>query len=299
MPKYYRYKAFGLVINSELNLPELNSSSEYQTDVTIHIGQVPKKLPHITGKGVLYEAAPGDFLFRLDKVAAFRVQSGSAITIEPYNNNPEEIRIFLLGSVFGALFHQRGLLVLHGSAIEFGDVSILFTGKSAMGKSSLAAAFELRGCPIITDDLAVLKPEESGYSIYPGIPYIKLWKDVADNLYPDNSFTKTRSGLEKYSKPVQRTPSTEKKQLSKIIVLSTSNQSDFRMNKMEGMEKFNSIRVNTYRLRFINDLGLNEKHFQLISQLSKEIDLFGIQRPESPLLLSETVEFILDNVLYE
>ena len=66
---------------------------------------------------------------------------------------PADVRLFLLGSVWGALALQRGLLPLHASAVGRGRTVHAFTGPPGAGKSTLAAALAARGYPLFTDDM--------------------------------------------------------------------------------------------------------------------------------------------------
>jgi hypothetical protein len=68
-----------------------------------------------------FQSSPDEFLYRLERTAAYYVKNSSEITIEPYMDvNAPDIRPFLLGSVFAALLYQRGYLVLHGASVVIG-----------------------------------------------------------------------------------------------------------------------------------------------------------------------------------
>ena len=96
-------------------------------DVRIRLGEVPITLSNCRVKGVFYQAIKDDFIFRMDQVAAFRICNGAAITIEPFSGGHRELmRVFLLGSVFGALLHQKGILAIHGSAVATEDGALCY-----------------------------------------------------------------------------------------------------------------------------------------------------------------------------
>lgn len=64
-----------------------------------------------------FEATPGCFELTVPEVARYEVRDGKSITILPIANADEDaVRLYFLGSLLGALLHQRGVLPLHGAA---------------------------------------------------------------------------------------------------------------------------------------------------------------------------------------
>ena len=292
--KDYKYNVFGLIIQSEIKLPELPKVEDQESNVWIKIGKVPDHLPLPAGSGVLYEASQDDFLLRLNNVAKYRVQNGKNITVEPSKNStPQEIRLFLFGSVMGALLHQRSLLAIHGSCISKGNRGIIFTGKSSAGKSTLAAGLHAKGYSVVTDDIAVVDTDkDEKHIILPGVPQIKLWKDVLNQLNEKSILTKVRFHFEKYYLPIQSLETSGTIFLDKIIFLTTKNTPGYHFSEVVGSEKFNILRENTYRIQYVDKFNRLEDHFKNISQLASTIQLFKVERPFSPLQLKYFADFI-------
>lgn len=289
---------YGLTISSEIYLPELVVVEEQKPDVWIRTGQVPAHLPVIQGLGVLYEAAKDDFLFRLNTVASYRVQAGKYITIESNEKaTPEEVRLFLFGSTMGALLHQRGMLAIHGSCVARENKAFLIAGSSSVGKSTLAAGLLEKGYSIISDDISVIGfKKEYGHFIYPGIPHLKLWKDVLLHLNESLNLEKVRPKLEKYKKPIFSGDKVNPVRLDKIIILTTKNTPGYHFEELRGSEKFNLLRQNTYRIQFIDKMSKVESYFKNLSKLLDVTRIFRVERPTSPLQVRELATFIEYNI---
>jgi len=237
-------------------------------------------------------------LFRLDAVARYRVQAGKYITIEPKKSaTPEEVRLFLFGSAMGALLHQRGMLAIHASSVEKGLKGFLIAGSSSSGKSTLAAGLLEKGYSIISDDISVIGFEkEDGNFIYPGIPHLKLWKDVLLHLNERLDLEKVRPKLEKYKKPTALKMKLDPVKLDKIIILLIKNTSGYHFEEVRGSEKFNLLRENTYRVQFIDKLSRTESHFRSLTRLVAKTRIFRVERPSSPLKVREFTTFVEDNI---
>ena len=292
MIRHY-YKVYGLNISSEIELPELSPFPEIKADVSIAFGKVPEHLPEVRGSGILFEAAYNDFLFRFEGIGRYRVQDGSRITVQAEKEAlPSEIRLLLLGSCIGALLHQRGMLAIHGSAVTDGKQTVIFSGQSGAGKSSLAAGLQELGFTVIADDISVIgQIGDQDFKVENGIPNLKLWKDVLVHLKQPDDLTKVRPLLEKYRKPIP-VPDEETPGLSKIVILSPSNSRDFSYSEILGKEKFHHLRTNTYRLQFIDKMNQTEVHFRNLSRLVNSVQMFNVERPHNPLNILEFSTYI-------
>lgn len=291
MDKEFKYKAFGMIIKSEFMLPELEIG-EGSPDVIIKIAKVPLALENPIESGVCFQASPGEFLFKLDEVAGYYVVDGKEITIQPFSKgNEDAIRLFLLGSVFGALLHQRGYLVIHGSAVEVKGKGIIFTGVSGAGKSTLATAFNEKGYKSLTDDVCALKIEDGIPYIMPGFPSFKLWKDAAEKFNKDTTtLIPIRKELEKYrvecefcDKPVV---------VSQIFVLGTHNQESIVVDKVKDFEKIKVLINNTYRLRFLKGQGNKGEHLKQCASLVKYAKINSVVRPKKGFMINEIVSLL-------
>ncbi len=92
---------------------------------------------------------------------------------------PESFTAYLLGQVLSFSLLAFGVEPLHGTVVVVDGEAIAFLGDCGSGKSTLGAAFLRRGHSILTDDLMVLVPAGSGYTVQPGMPRIKLFPGVA------------------------------------------------------------------------------------------------------------------------
>ena len=295
---YYSYRGYGLNIRSRIECPELNAGNGASPDIKIQFGEVPDSLSQVDGSGVLYQAAPDQFLLDVKNIAKYLVQDGSSITIKQYPRaRSEDVRLFLLGSAFGALLHQRGFLVIHGSAIAVNDECYIFTGRSGAGKSTIAAALHQSGYKPIADDVCAIVFSENQAIVYSELKVIRLWEDslIQLGMNPD-VLQHSRQNLDKYNFTVGQNDSTVVP-LKGLYFLSANGAPEVSLELMEGKEKIKTLLTNTYRRRYLDGLGLKEKHFIQCSELAKKISIKKINRPKNCFMLCELVELLESDFL--
>lgn len=289
MKQNYTYKVYGLAVASDFNIPELKSH-EGVPQVNISFGKVSHCLDNPVEKGVRFQASPDEFLLKIDNVAWYYVLRGKEIIIEPFSGaKHKDIRVFLLGSVFAALLHQRNYLVLHGSAVEVKGKAVIFTGVSGAGKSTLAASLYKRGYKLITDDLCAVKFSEEGVpQLMPGFPNLKLWADSAKVLGQDiNVLSSVRDNLEKYRINAENNFSMEALPISHMYVLNLHNKPDIKVSKLEALKKLEAVINNTYRLRFVKGQVGKAVHFKQCGKAAKHLDVYDLFRPRGEFMIDE------------
>jgi hypothetical protein len=119
--------------------------------------------------------------------------------VEPAPGVREEVlRLFLLGPALAVLLYQRGLLVLHASAVAMDGGVVAFLGGSGWGKSTIAASLHQRGYSLVADDAVAVQIEGDRITAWPGYPRIKVWPDTALALgHPEESLPRLHPQGEK------------------------------------------------------------------------------------------------------
>lgn len=292
MVETFTYKAFGLIMRSEFRIPELLTFKGIP-DIEIQLGKTPARLKKNVQKGVKFQLTKNEFLLEVDNIAKYYVNKGKKIIIETKKKEVDkEIRLFLLGSVFGALFLQKGLLPIHGSSIKFGNSATIFTGLSGVGKSSIATFFISQGYHVLADDISVVN---QNLEVVPGYPNMRIWNDVLQELNMNNEpLIQLRPNIKKYQVPVNDKYCSTPLPLRNIIIINTKNSPGFVIEELTGINKFNALKNNTYRYRFVKGLEKQLDHFFILNKLLPEINMYKVTRPQSPLLLNELAEFIKD-----
>ncbi len=170
---------------SDLPLPELrDNDAPGLLPVSVRLEPAPRILP----AGVIVDrfctVAPGEYLLHIPGVARFYAANGCEVSVEPEGTPPPaDLRIYLLGSIFGALCHQNGFLPLHASAVASGGAVTAFLGPSGAGKSTLVAALAQRGYTVVSDDICLLDPGSGdGTRVIPVAGWMKLWRQSLEHL---------------------------------------------------------------------------------------------------------------------
>jgi hypothetical protein len=195
----YRYRAYGLILKSDVPLPELvpalRTDRGTRPDVTVRLarrrrerspinqflaetqlpgGELGRKIWRTDeGFAIVF---PGLARFDLsaggDRVGCTRRSDGVAI---------RTIRHLLLDQLMPLLLSLRGREALHATAIATGAGVCAFIGPAGTGKSTIAGAFCRAGFISLADDCLSLF-DRGAIAAVPAYPGLRLWNDTATAL---------------------------------------------------------------------------------------------------------------------
>jgi len=289
------YRTCGMVLSSVLALPELESA-EGPPDVAVSWGAVPRSLEAPRVRGLSHEARPGQFLFEIAGVARYIVEGGTRVTIEPFAGASEAtVRLFLLNTVLAILLHQRGdLLPLHASAVDVGGGAVVLTGKSGAGKSTLAAELVRRGCGLLSDDLAPLRPADGRAEVLPVFPRLNLWADAVRHFGSNTeSLERVRPEVEQYGVPVAPPPTSKALPVRAIYILIPEKREGLTLTPIGPIEKLQALLYRTAVMPFLEGLGLRAAHLEMVTRLVPLLSFKRFRRPIGPMCVAAMGDALL------
>ncbi len=200
MPHYH---AFGLKLDSQIDLPELQRGTG-PGDVVIRRTELA--LDGGDGSAAGWLSGGGERLeLRLESIV-FTIVAGRSIDVAaPAGTADNDIRVWLLGTVMAALLHQRGYFCLHANMIRLPSGGVAaFCGPSGAGKSTMAGLLDRAGFDVLGDDLCAMRIDAVGRPVvYRGIPRLKLWAASLALLdRSSDALEKVASDLDKFHVPL-------------------------------------------------------------------------------------------------
>lgn len=180
----WHYRAFGLAITSDLEMPELAPGrAGPAADLHIRLVDTGRRFP-APGTAGEFQFVDAECFLLFPQVGAFRVLPPDVIEVEPLPGlEPGLIAFPLLGPVIALLLQARGAFLLHGSALAVNGRAVGFLGDKGAGKSTTAGAFLRAGHHLLTDDIiAIAGLEDGGGRILPAFPQVKLTREASSAL---------------------------------------------------------------------------------------------------------------------
>ena len=285
------YWAYGLNIDTDLVCPELPRHPHpiNDPDVTIIL------LPHESGTlrplpDCCYEVQPGYFRLDVPGVARYRVEEGKRIIIEPLANaSPEKVRLFLLGSTMSALLYQRGLLPLHGSAVETPWGGMIFVGAQGSGKSTLAAEFHRCGYRVLSDDVCAVESTPQDLRILPASAQFRLCANSYERL---GTPPKACFDVDKFAVPMGERYCPDPVPLRAIHVLSNQDAELPRFEVVRGLDRVRRLFENLYRPHFLKGQRTQNDLVCMAGVIAQRATLAAVSRRRDTTDTGDLVRFL-------
>lgn len=282
----HSFTAYGLTIESEIRLPELEPSRA-EPDVTVRLRDVPESPDEPVVDGRLYRLSRGHYV-AFEGVGSIFAKDGQTLIVDPADDIPTEIlRWLVLGRGFRMLLYQRGYVVLHASAVNVDGRAVAFVGDSGQGKSTTAASFYAEGYTVLTDDVTPVDPETA--EVLPGFQQVKLDREAAEKV--DASLTpNSESNLTRQYYVAPSSFDDESVPLRRIYLLADG--SETRIESLPPSERpFHLMSASTLDYRSPDEEGV-ESHLDECARLGSNVPVKRLERPRKFDALSDVVSAV-------
>ena len=271
-------------------------------DVRIAEGDVPRSLDDCAS-GDTYQVRRDQLLLFIPDGTVVHVENGSRIT---FRRGPEtsdrDLKLFILGTAWGGLCYQRGLVPIHASAVVHAGQIFGFTGRSGAGKSTIAANLARYGPSFFADDTLIcdLAAEVDGVFCHAGQRQTKLWRDAIERTESEAIHrVRSTAKIEKYFAEPHRLSAAESGSMKQLCVLRREVAPQEPANiltSLKGARAMQAITANLYRPHFAEPLLGRKRYFASIKALSERLSLSAYSRSVAPENYEASIAFMLDEI---
>jgi len=209
-----------------------------------------------------------------------------------------QVMPFLLGSAWGVLCHQRGLLPLHCSSVSLQGNAFAFVADSGGGKSTLAASLCHGDVRHVCDDVSIASIVDDHVSIYAMPKGLKLWREASDAL----SLGRERLAVhdqdrEKYYVTPPEGPDISILQLAGIYDLRFSeDNSTTSVEALSGIEALKVVYQNIYRVEWVDTMRIAERVLAQAHKIAARVPVYRFTRPKNFDFLKDSSNYLAKDI---
>lgn len=281
------YKAYGLTLQSEIELPGLPEVHGLP-DVTIRYGSLQQA-------NLDYEPnRRGRLLGKIYDQLEFLVENGDTITVDVTEGVDEtQVRTYVLGVLMCILLRQRGLLVLHACSLTRDGQAVAFLGESGWGKSTIAEYLTANGYSLLADDIIALRVTGDGPPlVVPGYPHIRLHRDSGAHLRADFDSLPTVNTLVDKRLRFVETFSSEPVPLSRIFILEKDFRDETYAAPLDSTAAVFRLMAHARVKHLFKDADSRSEQLQQCADLVRRVPTLQLQRKKSIAALSEVLDIV-------
>lgn len=292
----YRYQAFGLRIDSEIELADMSVANDGEAQINIRCGDLSQKII-FDQDSTHFQVSDDEFLFHFRDFATFYVGQGSTITVQVCDAADINIvKLLLLGFALGMVLTQRGVLVMHASALELGGRGILLVGPPGAGKSTMAAALCQEGWSFLADDIAAISRNDAGVlQIIPGFPKQKLTPESAAMLGIETAGLSIVPDKNKFVIPMTAAFCSQPVPIKAIYEIICQPGDTVSVEPVTGMKKLECLIENTYVASLLGTSGRKAANLEQCFALAEQAKVFRLTRSIGQATIASQVACLLDN----
>lgn len=286
------YKAFGLKIKSAIELEKLIAVEKLQPDVLFFNTPSDTIIENPSLIKRNFQANNHSFEFKIANANFYFNALTKKLTFS--FTNKQQFEQYLYGPVVALISAYLKKIPLHAAGVIVNDKVILLAGNSGSGKSTflfhLLQNYQSR---FFSDDMVVLAKKESLVYVYPSFPEIKLWLDAIER-YNATKIKPVHPDIQKYFVDVRNFFIPKEQFPQVILIFQTTPNSQLKIEKITGVNKYLYLSKNIYRSNIIEKL-FKQNVFEYLTALANQTQVYIISRPT--VVSAEQWNIFVDNCL--
>jgi len=233
----------------------------------------------------------------------FEVSDGCRVKIDTHGKGIDDKNLitFILGSAFGVIGMQRGLVPIHGTAVASGDTSVIITGKAGAGKSAILSSLVMTGYKYLADDVSMVCSEGGIPYVIPSYPQRKITALTAAETGESlcGAALKVDDGRDKYAIKNVSEWLDKRLSLSCIVELLPVKRDDEpvftpEIKGITGHASLGLLLRNRYRSQIATSIGMPPELMKQVLEITSSIRTYQLIRPISGYPVKETASMIID-----
>ena len=295
---FQKYLTCGLIIQSEMELPEL-FPVEYSRmpDIHIQLGVVePDSLSNSSVIKPFSRLNPNEYFFEFPKLLRMLIRNGNKIKVELLSDDIPFARQFIYENALPMAMMQRKMVLFRASGVvDENDRVWLFFALPRSGKTATALKLVERGYRFFSDNIIGLTLNPDGSIVAtPFGPAVYLWPPVemAQQVLSDYKLSPIRDGINKKVGVFDAEQwSPESKTVAGLIeVEHIANKMGHHLITM--VEAFEVLRNGIYFNHNTAYMDMEPQIFGMLSSLVKQTKLLRVTRPKLSESYAEVAEYI-------
>ena len=298
MYKKYYYRVYGLILESDYELPQMISVEPTgNADIKIIYDQIDESIKE-KAKG--FSGCFGDSeVWFCNTVGVFWIHDNSTINfVECEGKSIDDAGQYLSGLCLSILLWYRKMIMIHGSCLRYLDKTIIVAGDSGSGKSTLTNELIKRGALLIADDVTGIRKADGIFYSYPAFPVQKLCMDQVENNNLDVSkLRQVRYDDNKYEIPRTEVFYDSPSKVDVMFVLDKGEVEELETQKIDGADKIKHLTDKIFiRWMFNEDFKFDADDMLRCVEFANGINMFSIIREPEHNTLGKILEYV-DNQL--
>lgn len=251
-------------------------------DVTVQRVENVRRVQYPGYADEYWQMNRNEFAMQVEGVGSFYACNGNEVE---YSETPgvdkSVVELYLNGSVYGAVLHQRQILPLHGSTFVEKKKGIMVCGDTGTGKSSLAAVFCLKGSMFLTDDISPVVLQSRRPHVLALSESIKLHDNALQQLKVRKAgLKKIGYEIDKFYLPIE-SDAPAMYPLDIVMILEIHDKKALEISEVSGSGKVMELRNAIYRPEYLQGMKENEQvYFSQITTMCNMVRMIRVKRPQ-------------------